>query len=624
MSDTKATSDTSAVAPVAGIKVSVGGSPVELMNIALVEVETSLRVPAMATIAFLDPEHSIAERMATKLNTEVEVTASPTETDTVVLFKGDLTAVELSGASGPSTTAIRCVDKSRRLYAGRRSRTFLNVTYSDVVSQVASAAGLRAAVEDTATVFSFLVQHNETDGEFLERLAAECGYLLYLDVTRTQLVFAAPKPPESSVQIPTAGRAGKYQLMYGEDLVAFEVSAGPPLVTSVKTHGWNYVDKQQVVGVAEVDRGARFAAMGVNAPAVAQSESSLAPMILSAQTDADVAAKAVADHLSAATVRFRGRILGNPFIAAGVEVAVGGGGTVFNGHYRVTSCRQTFRDGGFLTEVVCDGLGDRGTLAGVAAAPQPIASAGLNRVPWAVTAIVTNNTDPDRHGRVKVKFPTLGMDTVESAWLRVVTPGAGHHRGISWLPEVNDEVVVVFEQGDMRAGYVLGGLYNGMDHPPDGLGTPSVADGKVEKRAITTRVGHQLLFDDTSGSESIEIHTGKTKIVLKLDEANEVASIDVSSGLAKMTMDGHGKAIRLDCASGDIVLKADNVTIEATTNVDIKGLNVTTDAKTNATVKAGAQASVESSGTATVKGNGPVEVNSSAITTIAGSLVKIN
>jgi len=106
------------------------------------------------------------------------------------------------------------------------------------------------------------------------------------------------------------------------------------------------------------------------------------------------------------------------------------------------------------------------------------------RLPGVAMAIVTNNKDPDGLGRVKVKLPWLD-DGFESDWARVVTAMAGAGRGLYWLPEVNDEVLVAFEHGRLDSLYVLGGLWNGKDKPPE-----NNQDGKNNVRALKSRSGH--------------------------------------------------------------------------------------------------------------------------------------
>jgi len=82
-----------------------------------------------------------------------------------------------------------------------------------------------------------------------------------------------------------------------------------------------------------------------------------------------------------------------------------------------------------------------------------------------MVAIVTNNKDPDGMGRVKLKLPWLS-DDYESDWARIATLMAGPERGVYFLPEVDDEVLIAFEHGDIRRPMVLGCLWNGVDAPP--------------------------------------------------------------------------------------------------------------------------------------------------------------
>src|SRR5262249_15116041 len=86
---------------------------------------------------------------------------------------------------------------------------------------------------------------------------------------------------------------------------------------------------------------------------------------------------------------------------------------------------------------------------------------------WAssvVVGVVTQNDDPDGLGRVRVKYPSLDKET-EGWWARIASAGAGQERGLLMMPTVGDEVLVAFENGDVRRPYVLGGLWNGKAQP---------------------------------------------------------------------------------------------------------------------------------------------------------------
>jgi uncharacterized protein involved in type VI secretion and phage assembly len=174
------------------------------------------------------------------------------------------------------------------------------------------------------------------------------------------------------------------------------------------------------------------------------------------------------------------------------------------------------------------------------------------RIIGVVIGIVTNNQDPEGWGRVKLKFPWLS-DNDESAWARLASPMAGNDRGVYFLPEVNDEVLVIFEQGDMRFPYVLGSLWNGKDKPPI-----KNDDGKNNVRLIKSRSGHTIRLTDEADKEKIEIEdkTGKNKLV-----------IDTTTNTISITTD---KDIKLSAAKGQIMLTAKTIVVEATTSLKLR------------------------------------------------------
>lgn len=196
------------------------------------------------------------------------------------------------------------------------------------------------------------------------------------------------------------------------------------------------------------------------------------------------------------------------------------------------------------------------------------------RVYGVVVGIVTNNQDPDGMGRVKVKFPWLS-DQDESWWARIATVMAGSSRGSYFLPEVNDEVMIAFEHGDVRFPYVLGGLWNGKDSPPT-----TNSDGQNNIRVIKSRSGHIVRLDDTNGNEKIEVidKTGSNSVTIQ---------------------------------------SADNsITITANGTVKIVGQSIQITSQTDITIQAGTSLSANASTTMDLESNAPM--------TIKGAMVSIN
>lgn len=164
------------------------------------------------------------------------------------------------------------------------------------------------------------------------------------------------------------------------------------------------------------------------------------------------------------------------------------------------------------------------------------------RFPGVAIGIVTNNRDPDGLGRVKVTLPWLA-DDAETDWARVAVPMAGAGRGFSFLPEVDDEVLVAFEHGNPEVCYVVGALWNGKDRPPVTNG-----DGRNDTRAITSRSGHVIRLTDTDGDEAVEIvdKSAKNAIVISTKD-NRItitaeADVVISAG-GRLRLSGNGVEI---------------------------------------------------------------------------------
>ena len=154
-----------------------------------------------------------------------------------------------------------------------------------------------------------------------------------------------------------------------------------------------------------------------------------------------------------------------------------------------------------------------------------------------VVGVVTNNKDPENLGRVKVKFPWL-QESDESYWARIATLMAGPDRGTFFLPEVGDHVLVAFEQGDINYPFVLGALWTLKQKPPF-----NNADGKNNIRAIKSRSGHVIIFDDNNKEK-------KEKIIIKTNKGYDITLNDGAGQILIKTRSGH-RAI-LDDAKKEI------------------------------------------------------------------------
>ncbi|HJQ82459.1 MAG TPA: phage baseplate assembly protein V [Candidatus Binatia bacterium] len=188
--------------------------------------------------------------------------------------------------------------------------------------------------------------------------------------------------------------------------------------------------------------------------------------------------------------------------------------------------------------------------------------------------VVTNNLDLIAEGRVQVRIPALPSF---EPWARLPAVGGGSGRGLFWVPQIDDEVLVAFAQNDERSAYVLGGLWSTRDRPP--VTVPALG---LVKRVIKTGAqgapGHEVEFDDLLQSITI---TSSTKQKITIDPLK--IELTNAAGTLTLKMDNASQTITLQAAV-KLELKATQIAIEGV-QVEIKGTNVALQAAGPCTVQ---------------------------------------
>jgi uncharacterized protein involved in type VI secretion and phage assembly len=176
-------------------------------------------------------------------------------------------------------------------------------------------------------------------------------------------------------------------------------------------------------------------------------------------------------------------------------------------------------------------------------------------------ATVIDIADPDGHGRVQVTLPWCpdsGGNRYE-AWARVATLFAGKDRGSWFMPEVGDELLVAFEHGDPARPYVLGGLWNGSDTPPES------ANARNDRKMIRSRNGVTVTLDDSNGREKLILETpGGQKVTLE-DGPGAVEIEDSNGNSVKLETAGITitAAVKLTVNAPQVAVSAAMVTVDA-------------------------------------------------------------
>jgi uncharacterized protein involved in type VI secretion and phage assembly len=161
-------------------------------------------------------------------------------------------------------------------------------------------------------------------------------------------------------------------------------------------------------------------------------------------------------------------------------------------------------------------------------------------------ALVADIVDPEHLGRVQVRFPWLGEAGQDvRAWATLLSPYADNDQGLLALPEVDSQVVVGFEAGNLRRPYVVGACWNGREVMPVSPIRPN------NKRVLKSRGGSLLEFDDTAGATKVTVLSGGGHRVVLDDAAQQVEIAHVN-----------GSTIVIN-AAGQVSITA-NATVEIT------------------------------------------------------------
>ena len=549
---------------VASASVKIAGQrldPEDMNHVEKIEVRNFVGLPDMATIRMADPEGRHVADPPFFIGDEIEVMLGDIEAaNPSPVFTGEIVTFEPEFTTAAATISARAYDKSHRLHRNRRSATFQDMTLSDVVKKVVGENGLQAGtIESTSTVHPFLQQSMESDLDFINRLAAleNCEF----GVSEGKAFLTTRRNGGGTV--PT--------LSWRENVKSFKprMSAAQQH-DRVKVSSYDPVTRAAVVGEATTPGRLPRAAQEVRdkASAFGASELLVSDRVANTAEEARTIAQSTLDKLASGSFEAEGTMEGNPAVKAGGKLKLDGFGPRFDGEHDLTSVTHVYGHGDFRTRFSISGRNPR-TLTDVM---RPKAerdwTAGL------VIGLVTNIQDPESLGRVRVQFPTLG-DNIEGIWARVALPGAGPDAGFSFMPQIDDEVVVGFEHGDTRRPVVLGALHNAVDKPHANM--RGQQDG-----------GSLVVY----GRQDAEIDLQKQLVI----HAKDAMTVKIDGG-------GSGQGDIKHESAGAFELEAGTtMKIESTGELTIKSsAGITVDATGTLTLK-GAMVDISASGTVNVKG----------------------
>jgi phage baseplate assembly protein V len=449
-------------------------SPKEMIGLDQVRVRQALSLPTRCELGFilLGPESSpVADQLTpgTALRVTVQGTSAP-------LFYGRVTSLEYAyGPAGDNAIHVRAYDALHALGKRRSIRTHLQVAPEDLAQELVSDLGLDVDSARAGLVRRRVLQRGESDLEALVAVAAQQGLYLFVDQDRLQLLTLE-------------GQGEPLPLALGASLIEarFEAS-GEPATRAVRATSWNPLRLETAdERVSDPTMGRQVDAEVAPDRVGGDGEYVLPHHVAEDARLTEALAQTELDRRVAYEVTFWGLAEGDVRLRPGRRVDVQDVAPRFRGRYVLTQVTHTLDSiRGFVSELSTSPPPALEMDAGAAIAP----------------AVVTRVDDPDNLGRVRVTLPTY--DDLETDWIAVLMLGAGEDKGLMMLPDVGDDVLVLYTHGDPDQSIVLGGLY-GLNGAPDS----GVEGSRVQRYTLLTPGGQRITLDDGEGRVRIEIAEG--------------------------------------------------------------------------------------------------------------------
>ena len=291
------------------------------------------------------------------------------ESTTQTLFKGEIVTVEPDFHAGGVAMVVRAYDKTHRMMRTRKQRSFIQQKSSDIIQTVCGEHGIRADVTASNDVHEFVLQHNETDFDFVLRLAKRIGYELTVDAGKAK--FAPPNANGEKVDAELPGRPARVPAAHHRG------AAGPDGQRA------RLRLQEQAVGRADQDAArSRSPPAGITRSTVANkfpgAVLEIAGQSFTTTGEADSMAQAALDQLANAYLAAEGTCDGDPRIKAGVLLEISGVGRNYSGTYRVAKSVHVIRGGGGYETQWSNSVGEH-SLLGQSAGARPASGSPSTR-----------------------------------------------------------------------------------------------------------------------------------------------------------------------------------------------------------------------------------------------------
>lgn len=529
---------------------------------------------------------------------ELEIGVADEGGSVTVVFSGEIVSVGIEVSAGRSELTVGAMDLSYRLGQAVVYASHMNISASGVITKMAQAAGLTPTIDASMGTSMEHIQQAATPQVFLTQLADAFGCEWFVEGTRLNVKRRESKgsPIALSGKEELRNFTARFSATERADLVevrGWDPTTAASISAEVTPRGATSLNSSTAISNGRKAKG--HAARDVVAW----------PRATVSADDATAIAEGLNARMEAAMLTGRGEVDVDARLTPGVLIQIDDIAPDWNGTYYVSEVEHLFGDRQpFVTRFRIGGNRPT-TLVDLFGSTR---ANSADRLAGGVTSgTVTNIADPDGLGRVKVTLSYLPEDN-ETDWARVVQLGAGDGRGLQMMPEVNDEVLVAFEHGELQRPFVIGGLWNGASKAAN---AKAVTGDEVVERSLVNRTGDSIVMaeGDSEKDQHVSIVLDGDTALLRVgkDRVDLIAKdvpIEIKSGNASIVI-----------SDNDITLKADNITFKASKNLEMKG----------STIKGAGQSAVEFKASGGLKLEGTnVDLKGSGITNVKGSMVNIN
>lgn len=504
------------------------------------------------------------------------------------LFVGTVIAVQLSiNEHDGLQFVVECRD-----YAYPMTQVAADVVYedqsdSDIITAVlANYGALQATVQAVGPTQANSVQFSCTDWDFVRNRARANGAVIIVEDKKI------------SVMPPTLSGDAELRITYGLDMIDFqaELSAAKQ-PASVEARAWDA--NTQALLVATSNAAALNDQGNVTTSQLAEATHNNTRHVNAAIADNEaLQAQANAEQLWAGLSRIVGTctFTGSAKARIGELIELAGVGSRFNGLAYLGGVEHHFSDAGWTTTAFLGLPQDDPTTA--TAQHGAVPSQGLQ-----IGVVTQIEEDPRAENRIAIELPLLEQSSTK-LWARLASSWASDAYGALCVPDVGDEVVVGFQQGDPAQAIVLGSLYSSKRAPHQAW------DQENNWHGLQTKSGITIGLDDKE--QAIQVETPGGIKILANDDKKSLTMEDMNGNKLSFSSDG----IQLEAAK--------EITIKAQAGININaGAKLAQSGKTDVSIQ-GMNVAVKADASASVKGSASAELSATGQTVVKGAMVMIN